>query len=227
MDINVTEFKIAKNNEEHIRLMIKDERKNRDYLAFYIVSREEWETIGKPSCMGIGNNPYINDGNNLLSFRKNGLVCAYLDSREADRFEFPAWELIQHMDKAFSMLEVGEMIDLASSIEEWKAKYSPFVEISYAGKEVRETLMYDLKHPMLISQKKIFFIERLLTNASFHSDGNKVIVLISFDNHRKKEDGTPNDYYWVIAHDDGRRIENGGLIAHYVGDGKWEYAMHT
>jgi len=68
-------------------------------------------------------------------------------------------------------------------------------------------------------------IKHLVDMAKSYSNGIPVNVYLSND-HVKRE-SCPMSFYFCITNHEGKRIINGGIIAHKRGDNEFEYSMHT
>lgn len=208
-------------------------RQRHHYTRSFYLTRAEVSHILKILRNEAEFNPYFADGTHLMQFYRTGIREQYISGSSSETFwmEFPVTEL---MDDLVAILALSTTARVTYTYDydvcrAWRDKYSPrytwnFIDYSYLENypAMWTKLQEDKADTRAVNLVRC--LESLENIAKNYSDGETVVINLSFDGRPTK--GEPANYYFSINDADGKRIMNGGIVAHRVENG-WEYATHT
>lgn len=233
------------NDLQYIRwhILSKGQRDNGEYRRQLMISLPEWQFIKRLLEGKEEFNPYFDDGIHHLKFHNRGLR-EVVATREAEDnwYTFPLAELVPIIDRLVDIQRLmpeesyrcgrGQAIWVADQnlLASWSVTYAPVVQWVYTDVSYLDAWpgVYDrLLADMLLNPELDDCLGRLESIAGSHSDGKPATVTIGFDG--MPQSGRPANYYFSITGQDGRRVINGGIIAHkdsreYSG---YRYSTHT
>jgi hypothetical protein len=230
MNINITELKLNKHSSS-IEWVISDGKTRASvYVAIDECKRllsEKWVTYEDCSQI-IMFNPH---GARIVALNHYSSECQndkISGSYKETWYTFPRNE-VESVLQAFITAPDNSTIDFTDVIPVWVNLYGPQVEWVYnEGVESAFSLDMDSMFVDWGEYGKQNYIAHLTRIAENSSNGNLVKVYLSFDCWNNPV-GHPHNYYFDIMDDlTGRRIMDGGIIAHYnEPSNTYQYQMHT
>lgn len=216
-------------------------RQQREYRRQFTLHKSEVEYI-----LTILDNtakflPYFDDGIHFVKFYSNCVREVYTgNGHEEFWMTFPVWEIKAGLLAALDCQEderttVAEYTKVIC--DRWSEQYGPrfrWEMHNWYGDDVpaiEEKVKADTTNPLAPGlTDALELLERIACN---HSDGQENVIQLSYDSRPRVDE--PASYYFCVVDHEGRRIMNGGIIAHpeYEGEygkGKivgWKYSTHT
>ena len=249
MNINLTSFKVEFLRSGSIKFIMqtKEREINDKHPTFYIISRSELPLM--LDCINGESKfyPFFDDGLYHIKVHPAGIVSYELHENKTNNYYFhiPLKELPKLLDTIYThysdpyIKEHTYELD-SSELKSLKFEYrnrsswiyhnhnysrmeltpEGYNYIEYPINRIKHTILNDIKtHPELKD-----LLQRLNHIAKNNCFKDTVTIELSYD-HIPVEN-KPTSYYFFI-HENGKKIINGGIIAHKQNDETYNYSMHT
>jgi hypothetical protein len=220
MNINITSMKFERLESGNIRLSLKNDDKDSEYDTFYVISKVELPDVLKCLRGTADYYPCFYDGLYLLRFHPKGLTAYEVNPPHGKiRYFTFLGEAWANALELFYKSPNNEWVASDDFIRWHKNAYRPRAKFVWYD----NCQLGAIK--ALPDERLSQALNGLLRIAHNYSDGQINVIDISYDDWNGKDLDKPS-FYFNIHTPDGKRIMNGGIIAHKYND-KVEYSTHT